>query len=72
VQYDKNFNVHTKKGFPLSAYWKERTREHFMTVSFHKNTASVGMSVQAWRIRQQDSDRLPVKDFKQAFTINLK
>jgi hypothetical protein len=72
VQYDKNFNVRTKKGFPLSAYWKERTREHFMTVSFHKNTASVGMSVQAWRIRQQDGDRLPVKDFKQAFTLNLK
>jgi hypothetical protein len=72
VQYDKNFNVHTKKGFPFSAYWKERTREHFMTVSFHKNTASVSMSVQAWRIRQQDSDRIPVKDFKQAFTINLK
>jgi len=72
VQYDKDFNVRTKKGFVFSAYWKERTREHFMTVSFHKNTASVGMSVQAWRIRQQDSDRLPVKDFKQAFTINLK
>lgn len=72
VQYDKTFHVHTKKGFPLSAYWKERTREHFMTVSFHKNTASVGMSVQAWRIRQQDSDRLPVKDFKQAFTITSK
>lgn len=71
VLYDKNFNVHTKKGFPFSAYWKERTREHFMTVSFHKNAASVGMSVQAWRIREQDSARLPVKDFKQAFTINL-
>lgn len=72
VQYDRNFNVHTKKGFPFSAYWKERTREHFMTVSFHKNTSSVGMSVQAWRIRQQDSNRLPVKDCKQAFTINLR
>ncbi|MFQ3232147.1 MAG: hypothetical protein ACI9DO_003542 [Reinekea sp.] len=72
VQYEKEFNVHTKKGFPFSAYWKERTREHFMTVSFHKNTASVGMSVQAWRIRQQDSDRLPVKDFKQDFRVNLK
>jgi DNA-directed RNA polymerase specialized sigma24 family protein len=69
---DKEFNVHTKKGFPFSAYWKERTREHFMTVSFYKNTASVGMSVQAWRIRQQDSDRLPVKDFKQGFRVNLK
>lgn len=72
VQYDKNYNVHTKKGFPFSAYWKERTHEHFMTISFHKNPASVGMSVQAWRIRQQNSDRLPVKDFKQAFTITLK
>ena len=71
VQYDKNFNVHTKKGFIFSAYLKRRTREHFMTVSFHKNAASVGMSVQAWRIRQQDSDRLPVKDFEQAFTVLL-
>ena len=72
VQYDKNFNVLTKKGFPLSAYWRERTREHFMTVSFHKNAKSVGMSVQAWRIRQQDKNRLPVEDFKQAFSIKLK
>lgn len=72
VQYDKSFHVKTKKGFPLSAYWKERTREHFMTISFHKNTASVGMSVQAWRIRQQDSNRLPVRDFKQDFKVNLK
>jgi len=71
VEYDKGFNVQTKKGYPFSAYWKERTGEHFMTVSFHKNPASVGMSVQAWRIREQDSDRLPVKDFKQAFTTNL-
>ena len=42
-----------------------------MTVSFHKNTTSVGMSVQAWRIRQQDDDRLPVKDFNQPFTLSL-
>lgn len=71
VEYNKDFNVHTKKGFPFSAYWKERTREHFMTVSFHQNTAGVGMSVQAWRIRQQDSDRLPTKDFNQPFTVDL-
>ena len=71
VQYHKDFNVQTKKGFLFSSYWKERTREHFMTVSFHKNVDSVGMSVQAWRIRQQDSSRLPVKDFKQAFTFDL-
>ncbi|MGS2719135.1 hypothetical protein [Paraglaciecola aestuariivivens] len=72
VSYDKRFHVGTKKGFPLSAYWKERTREHFMTVSFHKNSNSIGMSVQAWRIRQQDKDRLPIKDFTQAFNIDLK
>ncbi|MEP1447288.1 MAG: hypothetical protein ABJK37_14385 [Paraglaciecola sp.] len=72
IEYNKNFNVQTKKGFPLSAYWKERTREHFMTISFHKNTSSIGMSVQAWRIRQQSNDRLPVKDYKQAFTATLR
>jgi hypothetical protein len=71
IQYNENFHVQTKKGFPLSAYWKERTREHFMTVSFHKGSTGVQMSVQAWRIRQQDKNRLPTKDFKQAFEINL-
>lgn len=57
--------MRTKKAtlFRPTAYWKERTHEHFMTIDFHKNSASVGMSVQAWRMRQQNSDRLPVKDF---------
>ncbi|MFQ3191111.1 MAG: hypothetical protein ACI936_002248 [Paraglaciecola sp.] len=35
-----------------------------MTDSFHKKSASVGMSVKASRIKQQDKNRLPVKDFK--------
>ena len=71
VKYDKAFNVHTKRGFPLSAYWKERTKEHFMTVSFHQHAGKVNMSVQAWRIREQDAQRLPKPDFNQAFEIVL-
>ena len=45
VQYNKDYNIQTKKSFLSSAYWKERTREHFMIVSFHKNTASASMSM---------------------------
>lgn len=71
VQYDKNYNVKTKNGFPFSAYWQKRTREHFMTVSFHKTAGKVEMSVQAWRIREQDAQRLPKADFKHAFTAQL-
>jgi hypothetical protein len=72
VEYDQAFNVKTKSGFPFSAYWKERTREHFMTVSFYKSAGTINMSVEAWRIREQDSERLPKKDFKQAFEVTLK
>lgn len=72
VEYDKAFNVKTKRGYPFSAYWRERTREHFMTIGFHRNTDDIGMTVQAWRIRQPDKNRLPAKDFKKAFTITLK
>ncbi|MFT5719377.1 MAG: hypothetical protein ACI9T7_003590 [Oleiphilaceae bacterium] len=71
VEYDKAFNVHTKRGFIGSSYWKKRTREHFMTISFNKSADKVNMSVEAWRIREQDSERLPKKDFKQAFKVTL-
>ena len=72
VDYDKAFHVHTKGGFIGSSYWKQRTKEHFMTVSFHKHADKVKMSVQAWRIREQDAQRLPKKDFKAPFEISLK
>ncbi|NCP65714.1 MAG: hypothetical protein GW763_12790 [Paraglaciecola sp.] len=72
VQYDKRFNVSTKNGFPLSAYWCERTLEHFMTVSFYKKEGVVNMSVQAWRIREEDAQRLPKADFTTPFTASLR
>jgi hypothetical protein len=61
----------TKKSFTFQPIGKERAGEHFMTVSFHKKSARVGMPRIAWRSRQQDINRLLVKDFKQAFTLNL-
>jgi hypothetical protein len=42
-----------------------------MTVSFYKNAGKVNMSVEAWRIREQDSQRLPKKDFTAPFEIAL-
>lgn len=72
VSYSDEFNVSGKEGHIGSSYWKERTREHFMTVSFHKSNAKVHMSVEAWRIRDyDDNQRLPKKDFKQAFEVEL-
>ncbi len=64
VTHEKSFAVSTKKGFPLSAYPKRRTREHFMTVGFNRDgQGGVKLAVNAWRIRDRDSNNLPVRDF---------
>jgi hypothetical protein len=74
VRYDKSFQVKTKPGFLFSAYPKERTREHFMTVSFSRlPTGEIELSVNAWRIRERCSpDNLPVSDFDQPFKTILR
>ena len=74
VTYDAAFTVKTKKGWPLSAYPRERTREHFMTVSFCRlETGGIQLSVDAWRVRERSGPKnLPVKDFKKPFMITLK
>ena len=74
VTYDAVFNVKTKKGRLLSAYPRERTREHFMTVSFCRlETGAIQLSVDAWRVRERSGPKnLPVKDFKKPFTFTLK
>lgn len=74
VQYDSAFNVKTKRGWLFSAYPRERTREHFMTVSFSR-LASGGLELQAdaWRVRERSgSKNLPVQDFKTPFMFTLR
>lgn len=72
VEYDENFHVSTEKGQWFSHYWKERTKEHFMTIAFHKEAGEVEMNVRAWRIRDKYSNGLPKEDFEQPFRIKLK
>ena len=71
VQYDKSFAVSTKKGRLFSAYPKSRTREHFMTASFNQTeNGEVQLRVNAWRVRERDSDNLPARDFEE-YSLNL-
>lgn len=71
VEYDKAFFVSTHKGSIFSSYWRERTKEHFMTIAFHKHQGKVEMQVRAWRIRESDNDGMPKPDFKQPFIAQL-
>ena len=74
VAYSDRHFVSRRPGFPLSAYPRDRTREHFMTVSFSRGNRAgeVHMSVQAWRVRERDrGDNLPVPDFAEPFTVIL-
>ncbi|RTE65285.1 hypothetical protein EH243_12660 [Amphritea opalescens] len=64
VHYNKSFAVSTKEGRLFSAYPKSRTREHFMTASFHQlDSGAVRLNVNAWRVRERDNNNLPVRDF---------
>lgn len=74
VNYDKDYFVSTRKGRTLSAYPKDRTTEHFMTIAFSKtNNGGVKLQADAWRVRQRaKQSNLPVKDFDKSFKVTLK
>jgi len=75
VAYNKLYHVSTKKGNIFSAYPRTRTREHFMTISFSRDTTSgtINLRANAWRIRETKGvKKLPAKDFQRTFTIKLK
>ncbi len=64
VKYDHSFAVSTRRGYLFSAYPKDRTREHFMTVSFQRVAdGGIELTVNAWRVRERDDDNLPKRDF---------
>ena len=74
VKYSSAFNVSTKKGRIPSAYPRERTREHFMTVSFCRlRSGGIQLSADAWQVRERSGPKnLPKKDFKNTFRFTLK
>lgn len=74
VTYDPRFEVSSRPGRLFSAYPKDRTREHFMTLSFSRDPGGdIQVSVDAWRIRERDPQtNLPVRDFSEPFVTRLR
>lgn len=69
-----SWTVSTRPGFPLSAYPKARTREHFMTIGFRRDgLGGVSLEANAWRVRERAGpDNMPVADFAQPFITRLR
>ena len=79
VNYYKNggagsrFFVQSRKGRLLSAYPRDRTREHVMTVSFCRHAGGIEVTANAWLLRQRTkAGDLPVRSFTRPFRTILK
>lgn len=79
VNYYKNggsrsrFFVQSRKGRLLSAYPRDRTREHIMTVSFCRGAEGIEVAAQAWLLRQRTkAGNMPVPSFTKPFRTILK
>jgi len=68
------FFVPSRKGRWFSAYPKDRTREHFMTVSFRRATeGGVELTADAWLVRERRGPRnLPARSFTRPFRAILR
>jgi hypothetical protein len=55
----------------FDAYPKRRAHEHFMTIGLQQDPGGVKLTVQAWRVRDQNSSRVPRKKFNTAFATRL-
>lgn len=69
--FDPQYFVKKAKTDVMSGYPKQRTKEHFMTAAFSKNTAgNIELIVNAWLVRSIKGG-LPEQSFKQPFKIIL-
>ena len=68
------FFVQVRKGRLLSAYPKDRTREHFMTVSFCRlPNGGIELTADAWLVRERRGPKhLPVRSFTRPFRTTLR
>lgn len=78
VNYYKNggargrFFVQSRKGRLLSAYPRDRTREHVMTVSFCRHAGGIEVTANAWLLRQRtQGGNMPVRSFTRPFRTIL-
>ena len=75
--YNKAYTVDSESGSWFSAYPKARTKEHFMTLGFTRNTTgTLDLTVKAWSVREpKGSKQLPsnafYRDKKKQFKIKL-
>lgn len=72
VKYDSKYNVKVTRGRWYSSYWRERTKEHFMTISFNKKESKINMTVQAWLVRRAEANGMPKSQFQEPYSITLK
>ncbi len=71
VIYHQDFQIPIEPGQPGSSYWRDRTAEHLMTLSFHRSSAGVELQVQAWLVRHLTADEQPTPAFATPLTLCL-
>lgn len=71
VIYHSDYQVPVAAGQPGSSYWRDRTMEHFLTLSFQRQAKGVELRVQGWLVREQGADGLPAPAFAQPFVTLL-
>jgi len=73
VEYPRDFEVETRRGRPLSAYPRRRTREHFMTIAFQRRAGGgLQLTARAFHVRERGGPRnLPVQDWARPFRTTL-
>lgn len=74
VDYHIQYGLGHTKGRYFTRYPKDRTNEHFMTISLSRVSAKeLELSVNAWLVRQwDDSASLPAKGFTEPFKTRLR
>lgn len=72
VVYERKWFVSTEKVSLLWLTSYRKTKEHIMTLAFHKSSNNeVCLKIQAWRLREKNRG-FPKKEFKQAYSYQLK
>jgi hypothetical protein len=74
VVYNDSYKVSYIKGKKWSVYPKDRTKEHFMTLSFAKKSDGVlSLQVEAWTVRELNSHTgLPEKGFSATYITEMR
>lgn len=71
--YDRRFFVESQEGGGWwSAYPRDRTREHLMTVSFCRRAEGIEVTANAWLLRQRTpAENMPARSFTRPFRTTL-